>query len=71
MVSWGLMVNDYGNAILDDQGDFKKVEGEGASETIWREMTEYAREKGIKGGNYKKNQSAFREQTHGPTPGHP
>jgi len=54
MVSWGLSVNDYGNAMLDDQGNFRKVEGEGISEAIWQEMTEYAREKGIKGGNYKK-----------------
>ncbi len=65
MVSWGLMVNDYGNAILDDQGDFKKVEGEGASETIWREMTEYAREKGIKGGNYKKINLPFENKLMG------
>lgn len=54
MVSWGLSVNDYGNAMLDDQGNFIKLVEEGASEPIWREMTEYAREKGIKGGNYKK-----------------
>lgn len=54
MVSWGLEVNDYGNAILDDQGDFQKVDGEGVSEAAWAEMTAYATEKGIKGGNYKK-----------------
>ena len=54
MVSWGLEVNDYGNAILDVEGDFKKVPEEGVSEPMWTEMTAYAREKGIKGGNYKK-----------------
>jgi fructose-bisphosphate aldolase class II len=54
MVSWGLEVNDYGNAILDDAGKFKKVAGEGVSEAMWQEMTAYAEEKGISGGNYKK-----------------
>lgn len=54
MVSWGLEVNDYGNAILDETGNFKKVEGEGLSETMWIEMTAYAKEKGISGGNFKK-----------------
>jgi len=54
MISWGLEVNDYGNAILDDNGNFIKVEGEGVSEKIWDEMTIYARENELKGGNYKK-----------------
>lgn len=54
MVSWGLEVNDYGNAILDETGNFKKVVGEGISEDIWTEMTAYAKEKGISGGNFKK-----------------
>jgi fructose-bisphosphate aldolase class II len=54
MVSWGLDVNDYGNAILDAEGNFKKVPGEGVSDPMWAEMTAYAGEKGIKGGNYKK-----------------
>jgi len=54
MISWGLEVNDYGNAILDDNGNFIKVRGEGASEKIWNEMTLYARDNELKGGNYKK-----------------
>ncbi|MDY6793278.1 MAG: class II fructose-bisphosphate aldolase [Thermodesulfobacteriota bacterium] len=54
MISWGLEVNDYGNAILDDNGDFIKVKGEGASERIWHEMTAYAIANELKGGNYKK-----------------
>ncbi|MCP4756267.1 MAG: class II fructose-bisphosphate aldolase [Proteobacteria bacterium] len=54
MVSWGLEVNDYGNAILDDQGRFNKMEGEGMSETLWAEMTAYADSKGLKKGDYKK-----------------
>ena len=54
MISWGLEVNDYGNAQLDDQGNFKKVKDEGVSEEMWAEMVAYAQEKGIKGGNFKK-----------------
>ena len=54
MISWGLEVNDYGNAILDSNGDFIKIKGKGVTEEIWAEMTAYAESKGIKGGNYKK-----------------
>ncbi len=53
MVSWGVEVNDYGNAILDGDGNFKKVAGQGVSEEMWQRMTRYAAEKGWKGGNYK------------------
>jgi fructose/tagatose bisphosphate aldolase len=54
MISWGVEVNDYGNAILDETGSFKKVPGEGMGEALWQEMTAYAEAKGIKGGNFKK-----------------
>ncbi len=54
MISWGLQVNDYGNAILDADGRFLKVEGAGVTEEMWAEMTQYADSKEIKGGNYKK-----------------
>ena len=54
MISWGLEVNDYGNAILDDKGNFIKVKGEGTTENIWNEMTSYAGANELKGGNYKK-----------------
>ena len=54
MVSWGLEVNDYGNAILDDDGNFIKLKGKGMSEGMWAEFVKYADDKGIKGGNYKK-----------------
>lgn len=53
MVSWGVEVNDYGNAILDDNGNFIKVKGQGVTEEMWQEMVAYAAEKGWKGGNYK------------------
>ena len=54
MISWGVKVNDYGNAELDANGDFIKVTPNGVGEELWAEMTAYAQEKGWKGGNYKK-----------------
>ena len=54
MISWGLEVNDYGNAQLDDQGNFIKVKDQGVSESLWSEMVAYAQEKKWKGGDYKK-----------------
>ena len=54
MISWGLEVNDYGNAKLDADGNFIKVEGNGVTEEMWEQMTAYARSRDIKGGNYKK-----------------
>lgn len=53
MVSWGLEVNDYGNAIQKD-GEFIKVKGEGVTEEMWAEMVAYARDKKWKAGDYKK-----------------
>lgn len=53
MVSWGLEVNDYGNALLDDNGQFIKVKGEGVTEEMWAQMVAYADEKGWQGGGYK------------------
>lgn len=53
MVSWGLEVNDYGNAQLDGSGNFTKVKGEGMSEELWQEMVAYAESKGWKKGDYK------------------
>jgi fructose/tagatose bisphosphate aldolase len=59
MVSWGLEVNDYGNARQDESGMFVKLPGEGVSEAIWAEMVAYAETNGLKGGNYKKLNLAF------------
>ena len=54
MISWGLEVNDYGNAHLDDQGNFIKVKDQGATEELWSEMVAYAQDQNWQGGNYKK-----------------
>jgi len=54
MISWGLEVNDYGNAQLDDQGNFIKVKDQGTTEELWSEMVAYAQDQGWQGGNFKK-----------------
>ncbi len=54
MISWGLEVNDYGNAILDDDKNFIKVEGQGVTEPMWLQMLNYAKANDLKGGNFKK-----------------
>ena len=54
MISWGLEVNDDGNAALDDTGNFIKIPDEGVDEAMWTQMVAYANEKGWQGGNYKK-----------------
>jgi fructose/tagatose bisphosphate aldolase len=54
MISWGLEVNDYGNAILDSDGKFIKVKGQGVTEELWQEMVAYSDAKGLKKGDYKK-----------------
>ena len=54
MISWGLEVNDFGNAQLDDKGNFIKVKDQGVTEAVWSEMVSYAQEQGWQGGNYKK-----------------
>ncbi|KKL70071.1 hypothetical protein LCGC14_2108600, partial [marine sediment metagenome] len=54
MVSWGLEVNDYGNAMQDDDGNFIKLNDEGVTEEMWGKMVADADAKGLKGGDYKK-----------------
>ncbi|RPH51213.1 MAG: ketose-bisphosphate aldolase [Desulfobacteraceae bacterium] len=65
MISWGLEVNDFGNAILDEKGGFIKVKDEGVTEELWKEMVSYADLKGWKGGNYKSLNLAFENRIMG------
>ncbi len=53
MISWGLQVNDYGNAQLDAEGRFIKMKDRGVTEEMWAEMVAYADGKGWKKGDYK------------------
>jgi len=59
MVSWGLQVNEYGNAVQDEEGNFIKIPDQGVSEEMWNRMVAYAQEKGWKGGDYKKLNRPF------------
>jgi len=65
MISWGLEVNDFGNAMLDKDGNFIKVQDQGVTEEMWQEMTDYAESKGLKGGNYKKPNLPFENKLMG------
>ncbi|MDY6855431.1 MAG: class II fructose-bisphosphate aldolase [Thermodesulfobacteriota bacterium] len=65
MIAWGLEVNDYGNAILDENGNFLKVKDQGVTEELWSEMVSYADANGIKGGNYKKLNLVFENKIMG------
>jgi len=65
MISWGLEVNDFGNAMLDKDGNFIKVKDQGSTEEMWQEMTAYAESKGFKGGNYKKLNLPFENKLMG------
>ncbi len=49
MISWGLEVNDFGNAQLDAQGNFIKTPEQGVTEDMWQAMVAYADEQGWKG----------------------
>lgn len=65
MISWGLEVNDYGNAQLDANKNFKKVKGAGVTEEMWEEMVKYATEKTLKAGDYKKLNLPFENKLAG------
>jgi fructose/tagatose bisphosphate aldolase len=54
MISWGLKVNDYGNAELDAEGNFIKLPGEGVTQQMWQAMLDAAEQQGLRGGNFKK-----------------
>lgn len=65
MVSWGLEVNDFGNAILDATGNFKKLSGEGVTDEMWQEMVAYADQKGWRAGAYKQLNLPFENRLRG------
>jgi fructose-bisphosphate aldolase class II len=59
MVSWGVKVNEYGNAELDDKGRFIKLASRGVPPELWETMVSYADKQGWKGGDYKKLNRPF------------
>ena len=64
MITWGVKVNEYGNALLDENGEFIKMADEGITESLWAEMVEDAKKNGLKGGNYKKLNLPFDNKMH-------
>lgn len=54
MLTWGVKVNDYGNAVLNKAGNFMKQKDKGVNPELWKEMVAYADQQGWKGGNFKK-----------------
>ncbi len=54
MISWGVKVNEYGNALLDESGNFIKISDQGVTDDLWQEMVSYAQSKSWKKGDYKK-----------------
>ncbi len=54
MLTWGVKVNDYGNAELDADGNFLKLPGQGVDDKLWAEMVAWAQERKLKAGDYKK-----------------
>ncbi len=65
MISWGVKVDEYGNAEVDENGEFIKLEGQGVTEELWAEMKAYAEKQGWKGGNYKKLNLPFENKIMG------
>jgi hypothetical protein len=53
MISWGVKVNEFGNAFLDDEKNFIKLPNEGVTDELWAEMVAYAQGKSLKAGDYK------------------
>ena len=54
MISWGVKVNDYGNAIMDESGNFIKESGKGVSRITWEKMCAFAAANDWQKGNFKK-----------------
>ncbi len=65
MISWGVAVNDYGNAMLDPEGRFVKLEDQGVNDAMWAAMVAYAAERGLTGGNFKKLNLPFENHLSG------
>jgi fructose/tagatose bisphosphate aldolase len=65
MISWGLKVNEFGNAYLDENKDFVKMEQLGVTGEMWAEMKSYAQSKSLKAGDYKKLNLPFENKLMG------
>lgn len=64
MISFGVKVNAFGNAELQD-GKFVKVSDKGCTDEMWDAMVKYADDQGWSGGNFKKLNLIFERQLEG------
>ncbi len=58
-ISFGLAMNQNGNAITNEQRDYIKRPYRGLTDELWEEMCDWARETGNTGGNIKKANKVF------------
>ncbi len=65
MITWGVQVNEYGNAYLDEKGEFVKLPDQGVDDRLWAEMVTYAKSKNLKAGDYKKLNLPFENKLWG------
>jgi fructose/tagatose bisphosphate aldolase len=65
MLTWGVKVNEYGNAYLDENGEFIKMPDQGVTDQLWAEMVAYAKANGLKKGDYKKLNLPFDNKLNG------
>jgi fructose/tagatose bisphosphate aldolase len=54
MLTWGVKVNEFGNAELDAEGNFLKLDDRGCTTELWDEMVAFAGQQGWAGGSFKK-----------------
>ena len=54
MISWGVKVNDFGNAIMDESGSFIKEADRGVTQAAWEKMCAFAAANDWQKGNFKK-----------------
>jgi fructose-bisphosphate aldolase class II len=67
MVSWGVKIDDYGNAVLDAEGNLIKVAGRGMSEELWADMAAAGQAQNLKAGDYKKFNLTYENKILGQT----
>jgi len=65
MVSWGVKIDDYGNAELDANKNFVKVAGQGMTEELWAEIVAAGQAQNLKAGDYKKFNLPFENKIMG------
>jgi len=65
MITWGVQVNEFGNAYLDEKGEFVKVSSQGVTDEMWAEMVTFAKSKNLKAGDYKKLNLPFENKLMG------